>query len=64
MIYGGLFDLDSKISRRDELNKIINDANFWSSANKDDNLKEYNNLVNLTQDVNNIKNKIESNLKL
>ena len=42
MIYGGLFDLDNKITKRDELNNIINSVDFWNSINKDDNLKEYN----------------------
>lgn len=64
MIYGGLFELDKKIIRRDELNKIINDVNFWNSENKDDNLKEYNTLVNLIDDVSNVKNKIVGNIEL
>lgn len=64
MIYGGLFELDKKIIRRDELNEIINGVNFWNSADKDDKLKEYNNLVNLTQDVINVKNKIYGNIDL
>ena len=37
MIYGGLFDLDNKIKRLDELEVIINDANLWDDkdyANK------------------------------
>ena len=64
MIYGGLFELDKKIIRRDELNIIINDVNFWNSENKDDNLKEYNTLVNLIDDVSNVKNKIVGNIEL
>ena len=64
MIYGGLFDLDNKIVRRDQLNNIINDVNFWNSSDKDDNLKEYNSLVNLSQDVINVKNKIVGNVSL
>ena len=64
MIYGGLFELDKKIIRRDELNRIINDVNFWNSENKDDNLKEYNNLNNLIDDVSNVKNKIVGNIEL
>ena len=64
MIYGGLFDLDNKKERRDELNKIINDVNFWNSSNKDNDLKEYNDLVNLVDDVSNVKNKITGNIQL
>jgi peptide chain release factor 2 len=64
MIYGGLFDLDSKIIRRDELDKIINSVDFWNSSNKDNDLKEFNNLNNLVNDITNVKNKIESNIEL
>ena len=46
MIYGGLFDLDNKIKRKEEINKIINDVSFWSTSSKDDVLKEYNSLSN------------------
>ena len=64
MIYGGLFDLDSKIKRRDELDKIINSVDFWNSSNKDDNLREYNSLNSLDNDINSVKNKVESNIEL
>ena len=64
MIYGGLFELDKKIIRRDELDKIINSVDFWNKQDKDDNLKEYNNLVNLINDVSNVKNRIVSNIEL
>ena len=64
VIYGGLFDLDNKLLRRDELNKIINDVDFWNSSNKDNDLKEYNDLVSLIDDVNSVKNKINGNIEL
>jgi len=64
MIYGGHFDLDSKITRRDELDKIINSIDFWNSSNKDDNLKEYNYLTNLIQNVSDVKDKINGNIGL
>ncbi len=64
MIYGGHFDLDKKISRREELDKIINSVDFWNSSNKDNDLKEFNNLNNLVNDITNVKNKIESNIEL
>ena len=64
MIYGGLFDLDNKLIRRDQLNDIINDVNFWNSNDKDNNLKEYNGLVNLINDVTSVKNKIYGNIEL
>lgn len=64
MIYGGHFDLDSKISRKDELDKIINDVNFWNMSDKDNILKEYNSLNNIINDVNGVRNKINSNTSL
>lgn len=64
MIYGGLFELDNKIIRRDELAKTINDADFWNSSNKDEVLKEHNELVNLIKDVTSTKSKIDSNIEL
>ena len=64
MIYGGHFDLDNQIIKRDELDIIINSVNFWNSANKDEVLKEYNYLNNLIKDVSSVKNKIESNMEL
>ena len=64
MIYGGHFDLDSKISRKDELDKIINNVNFWNMSDKDNILKEYNSLNNIINDVNSVRNKINSNTSL
>lgn len=47
-----------------ELDKVINDVNFWNSLNKDEILKEFNNLNNLIDDISNVKNKIDSNVDL
>ena len=64
MIYGGFFDLDNKIRRKEELDKIINDINFWNSNNKDNDLKEFNELSNTINDINGIRNKIVGNIEL
>ena len=64
MIYGGLFELDKKFIRRDQLNTIINDVNFWNTDSKDEDLKEYNDLVNITDDVVKVKDKITGNLSI
>ena len=64
MIYGGHFDLDNKINRRDELDKVINSVDFWNSNDKDDVLKEFNSLNNIINEVNSVKNKIDSNIEL
>ena len=64
MIYGGHFDLDSKIERKKELDKIINDVSFWNRSDKDDILKENNSLNNTYEDVNRVKKKITTNIEL
>lgn len=64
MIYGGIFDLDNKKKRREELDKKINDVNFWNSSNKDNDLKEFNELNNTINEVSGVKNKIISNIEL
>lgn len=46
------------------MDKIINSVDFWNSSNKDDNLREYNNLNSLVNDINSVKNKVESNIEL
>lgn len=62
MIYGGLFDLDKKIERLDEINKIMNESDFWNRSFKDDILKENSYLSNLVNDVREVVNKIDSNI--
>ena len=42
MIYGGLFDIDSKIIRKDVLDQTINSPDFWNTDNKEMQLKQYN----------------------
>ncbi|MGN1357736.1 MAG: peptide chain release factor 2 [Bacilli bacterium] len=61
MIYGGLFDLDKKIERLDEINKIMNESDFWNRSNKDDILKENSYLTNLVNDIREVVNKIDFN---
>ena len=62
MIYGGLFDLDSKLERKKELEEIINSSFFWNSDNRENILKENNSLNQLIDDVMYVRNKISSNL--
>lgn len=64
MIYGGLFDLDNKIKRKEELDSIITDSNFWNSSNRESILKENNFLSELINKVKNIKVKIDSNINI
>ena len=64
MIYGGLFDLDSKICRKEELNKIINDVSFWNSDDREEIIKESNFIATLIEDITYVRNKINSNLDI
>ncbi len=56
--------MDSKIKRRDELNEIINLADFWNSNNREEILKEHNNLNGVIENVESLNVKIKSNLGL
>lgn len=62
MIYGGLFDLDSKLDRKKELDSIINDVSFWNREDRENILKENNYLNEIVDRVMYCKNKIDSNL--
>lgn len=64
MIYGGLFDLDQKIKRLDEINKIMNDISFWELNDKDKILKENSYLVNLIEKVKNVIKKIDNDIEM
>ena len=64
MMYGGLFDVDSKIKRKEELDNIINDSNFWNNSDREKVLKENNYLNGLINNVIYSKNKIDSNINI
>lgn len=64
MIFGGLFDLDDKLKRKEELDNIINDVSFWNSDNREKILKESNFLNEIINNVMYIKNKLDSNISL
>lgn len=64
MIYGGLFDLDSKLIRKEELESIINGINFWNSDNRESILKENNSLNEIINKVSDVRNKINNNIEL
>ena len=64
MIYGGLFDLDSKLKRKKELEEIINSSSFWNSDNRESILRENNSLNELIENVLSCKNKIDGNILL
>jgi len=60
MIYGGLFDSDSKQKRIDELEKIMKEDNFWGDKRKSEEIiSEYNYLKKLLEETSNLKEEIE-----
>ena len=64
MIFGGLFDLDNKLKRKEELNNIINSDSFWNCNDREIILKEYNSLNEIIDDIIYVKNKVDSNINL
>ena len=64
MIYGGLFDIDSKIIRKDVLDQTINSPDFWNTDNKEMQLKEYNDLNSIISEINQVKNNINTTIEL
>ena len=65
MIYGGHFDPEIKKDRIKELESEMNSSNFWDDKNHSEEvLNELNFLKSKLSKVENIKNKIDSNLEL
>jgi len=64
VIYGGFFDLDSKLDRKIELDNIINDVSFWNRDDRENILKENNSLNELIDRVMYVKGKIDSNIEM
>ena len=65
MIYGGHFDLDNKKGEIDKLEQETMKVDFWSNQEKaQEVISELNNLKNVYNSVNNVKDKIVTNLEL
>lgn len=64
LIFGGLFELDKKISRIDELDKIMNDQGFWSRDDSNDVLNEVNNLRKVVNPVLELKKNVDNNIEI
>lgn len=64
MIYGGLFDLDCKIDRKNELDVVINSNDFWNNNDREKILKESNYLTSIIDNIHDVKNKIINNLEI
>lgn len=65
MIYGGLFDTDTKKKRIKELEQIMLEPNFWNDKkNSEKIISEVNALKNIVNTVEELLNKIDSNLEI
>ncbi len=60
MIYGGLFDSESKQKRLDELDRVMKEDNFWDDKRKSEEvISEYNYLKRLLEETGNLKEEIK-----
>lgn len=64
MIYGGLFEPDKKNQRLEELQKEIDNPNFWSDKrNSEKVINEFNGIKNLLDRITTLKKSINNNLE-
>ena len=62
--YGGLFDIDNKLSKHQELISLMSDPNFWNDKDKaDEIIKEASNLKNTIEKITKLKTNIETNIE-
>lgn len=65
MIYGGYFDPDDKLKRKQELEEIMLQADFWNDKNKSENvINELNSIKSVLDKCMSLKNKIDSSYEL
>ncbi len=65
MVYGGHFDLDSKKETISNLEKEVNDVNFWNDKkHSEEVLSKLNNLKNIVNKISELKTNVESNLQI
>ena len=65
MIYGGYFDPEDKLKRKQELEEIMLQADFWNDKNKSENvINELNSIKSVLDKCMSLKNKIDSSYEL
>ena len=65
MIYGGYFDPEDKLKRKQELEEIMLQADFWNDKNESENvINELNNIKSVLDKCMSLKNKIDSSYEL
>ena len=64
-ILGGLFDLDSKINRKEEIEKLMLDSSFWDDSDRANELtSELKGIKSVICNINNLDDHISSNIDL
>ncbi len=65
MIYGGYFEPEKKLERKEFLENLMKEANFWDDKRKSEEvINELNSIKNIIDDCSVLKNKIESDIEL
>lgn len=65
MIYGGYFESEKKLKRKEELEIEMNKPTFWDDKKKSEKvISELNNIKNTIDECSSLKNKIESDIEL
>lgn len=65
MIYGGYFEPDLKLKRKDELEVEMNKPDFWSDKrNSEKVINEFNSIKNTIEQCQKLKNRIDSDIEL
>ncbi len=65
MNYGGHFEFDTKKQKIEQLEKIMNEPDFWSDKKKsEDIINEHNKLKQSLENITSLKNKIEGNIEI
>ena len=65
MIYGGYFEPEEKLKRKQELENLMKEANFWDDKRKSEEvINELNSIKNILEDCQTLKNRIESDIEL
>ena len=65
MILGGLFDLDGKIKRVEEINNLMLDSSFWNDRESSEKIvSELKRDKNIIDNIGNLKSRINSNIEI
>ncbi len=65
ILFGGLFDVDSKIKREKEINELMLDSFFWNDKDKANKIvEELKNIKSVISDVNEVMKRVKDNYEI